>query len=554
MPHPGEDDASGSEGSPENPTEEIPLNDEADAPPPEARNRKRKFVVIGVAAVLVIGLALGLGLGLTGGSSATGLVVTTEVVKVTTGTIKQTVAASGTLEPASQANLDFGVSGVVTAVDVKAGQVVSSGQVLATVGTTALQADVNSAQAQLESAQARLTSDEAASAETTQIDSDEASVTSAESALSTAQTDLTDASLRSTIAGTVASVSLTVGQQVTGTGSGGSGSNASSFGGSDTSAASTSAASSSTSSTAQVVIISTDSFIVNTTVDDTEIGQIAQGDQATITPTGATTLDFGTVASIGLIATESSDVATFPVVIDVTGDPTGLYAGATADISIIVKQLNNVVEVPTAAITYSTSGQATVTEVKNGKHVSEPVTVGQAASGETQITSGLASGDSVVERVITFKGVPGGTSRTGGLGGFTRGGGTGFTGGGGSPVAQAAGSPVAAEDSVEQGDDDATRAFVRRPDTPTPGGSQFGHCARPRHQGVSQRDYLGRRTARRVTDDRRGRVRGHRGAVGFGEIDPDAHPRLPRYAVGRHLPPRRSGRQSHERGGVGRGA
>ncbi len=173
---------------------------------------------------------------------------------------------------------------------------------------------------------------------------------------------------------------------------------------------------------------------MNTTVDDTEIGQLQEGDQATITPTGTTTLDFGTVASIGLIATESSNVATFPVVIDVTGDPTGLFAGATADISIIVKQLNNVVEVPTAAITYSTSGQATVTEVKNGEHVSVPVTVGQAASGETQITSGLKSGDSVVERVITFKGVPGAT-RTGGLGGgFTRGagfGGGGFTGGGG---------------------------------------------------------------------------------------------------------------------------
>ena len=189
------------------------------------------------------------------------------------------------------------------------------------------------------------------------------------------------------------------------------------------------------------MIISTDSFIVNTTVDDTEIGQLQQGDQATITPTGATTLDFGTVASIGLIATESSDVATFPVVIDVTGTPTGLYAGATADISIIVKQLNNVVEVPTAAITYSTSGQATVTEVKNGKHVSQPVTVGQAASGETQITSGLAAGDSVVERVVTFKGGTGAT-RTGGLGGGSPGaagsaavrrrftGGGGFTGGG----------------------------------------------------------------------------------------------------------------------------
>ncbi len=175
-----------------NPTQEIPLNDEGSTGPPERGNRKRKIVVIGVAAVVVIGLGLGLGLGLTGGSPATGLVVSTQVVKATTGTIKQTVAASGTLEPASQANLDFGVSGVVTAVDVKAGQVVSAGQVLATVGTTALQDDVNAAQAQLGSAQARLSSDRAAGAATTQVDSDEASVTSAESALSSAQTDLAD--------------------------------------------------------------------------------------------------------------------------------------------------------------------------------------------------------------------------------------------------------------------------------------------------------------------------------------------------------------------------
>jgi membrane fusion protein, macrolide-specific efflux system len=401
-------------------TQEIPLNDEGVAPPPEGRSRRRRYVVIGAAVVLVVGLALGLGLGLTGGSPATGLVVSTQVVKATTGTIKETVAASGTLQPASQANLSFGVSGVVTAVDIKAGQTVTAGQVLATVGTAALQADVDSAQAQLESAQARLTSDKDASAAATQIDSDEASVTSAESSLSSAQADLADASLTSTIAGTVASVSLAVGQQVTGSGSGSSGFGASSTGSSTTSS----------SSAAQVVVISTNSFIVNTTVDDTEIGELQQGDQATITPTGATTLDFGTVASMGLIATESSDVATFPVVIDVTGDPTGLYAGATADISIVVKQLNNVVEVPTAAIAYSTSGQATVTEVKNGAHVSEPVTVGQAESGETQITSGLSSGDKVVERVVTFKGTAG-TARTGGLGGgFTRGGG-GFTGGAG---------------------------------------------------------------------------------------------------------------------------
>ena len=176
-------------------------------------------------------------------------------------------------------------------------------------------------------------------------------------------------------------------------------------------------------------MIGTDSYIVNTTVDDTQIGQISDGDQATITPTGSTTVSYGTVASIGLIATESSDVATFPVVVDVTGDPSGLYAGSTADVSIIVKQLNNVVEVPTAAISYSTGGQATVTQVKDGKHVTTSVNVGQAESGETQITSGLVSGDRVLERVVKFTGVPGAT-RSGGLGGL--GGTSGGFGGAGS--------------------------------------------------------------------------------------------------------------------------
>ena len=94
------------------------------------------------------------------------------------------------------------------------------------------------------------------------------------------------------------------------------------------------------------MVIGTDSYIVNTTVDDTEIGQIADGDQVDITPTGSTTPVYGTVGSISLIGSQSSDVTTFPVVIDVTGNPPGLYAGATADVSIIVKQLNDVTEVP----------------------------------------------------------------------------------------------------------------------------------------------------------------------------------------------------------------
>ncbi|HEY2213852.1 MAG TPA: biotin/lipoyl-binding protein [Acidimicrobiales bacterium] len=417
-------------------TEEIPLIGENEVAPSSQKNHLRRNLLVAAGVVVIVGAAVGLTLGLTGGTSTAGLVIKTEQVAATTGTIKQTVAASGTIEPASQADLNFAVSGTVTAVDVKAGQAVTVGQVLATVSTTALQADVDAAQAQVESAQARLASDEDAAAATTTIDSDEASVTSAESSLTSAQTSLSDASLTSTISGTVASVDLTVGQQISGSGgSGGTGGGS----GNGASAASSASSAASTSSSGQVVVIGTDAYIVTTTVDDTEIGQIAEGDQATITPTGATTPDFGTVASIGLIATESDNVATFPVTIDVTGDPSGLYAGSTADVAIIVKQLNNVVEVPTAAITYN-GAQATVTEVVGGKHVSKPVQVGQAEAGETQITSGIASGDKVLERVVTFTGTRAGTrggglfggtgTGTGGTGGFGGGGG-GFTRGGG---------------------------------------------------------------------------------------------------------------------------
>jgi len=408
--------------TPESPvdlTEELPLDDENVLAPEQASVwRRYRWPLVGAAAV-VVAAAIALPLWLTSGSSTpTGLSITTTTVAVTSGTIQQTVSSSGTIQPASQASLNFAVSGTVTAVDVKAGQTVAAGQVLASLGTTALSEQVSAAEAQLTAAQDRLSSDESSGAATSQIDSDESSVTSAQSSLSTAQTDLNDASLTSTISGTVASVSLTLGQQVTGTGSGGGSGSGANNGSSGTG--------SSGSSSPQIEVIGTNSYVVNTTVDDTQIGQIQDGDQVNITPTGSATPVYGTVGSISLIGSQSSGVTTFPVVVDVTGDPPGLYAGATADVSIIVKQLNNVTEVPTQAISYDSSGQATVTEVLNGAHVVKDVTVGASENGETQIISGISPGAKVLERQITFRAPGGGT---GGLFGGT--GGRGFPGGGG---------------------------------------------------------------------------------------------------------------------------
>ncbi len=451
-------------------TQELPLDDESIlAPEQVSRWRRYRWPIVG-AVVVLVGAAVGLPLWLTSGSSTpAGLSITTVTVPVTTGTIQQTVTNSGTIEPASQANLNFAVSGTVTTVNVKAGQSVTAGQVLATVDTTALSEEVSAAQAQLTSAEDRLSSDEAAAASQSTIDTDEASITSAESSLSTAQTNLNDASLTSTISGTVASVNLSAGQLVTGTGSGGGSNGTGSAGtgstGDGNAGTGSTGSGSSGSSSGQIVVIGTDSYIVNTTVDDTQIGQIADGDQADITLSGgsgsttavgaaspassstASSTIYGTVSSISLVGSQSSDVTTFPVVVNVTGDPSGLYAGGSANVSIIVKQLNDVTEVPTNAISYDSSGQATVTEVVNGAHVVKDVTVGAAENGETQITGGVSAGAKVLEREITFKAPGGGgggifgggtgaRSFPGGGGGFGGGGGGGGGGltGGGFPV------------------------------------------------------------------------------------------------------------------------
>jgi membrane fusion protein, macrolide-specific efflux system len=416
---------------------------------------RRRWMSIGLVVLLVAGAVVTtwqLTKKSSSGASAAPVSVTTQRVTVGTGTIKQTVSASGTIEPASRADLSFAVSGQVTAVTATVGQKVTAGQTVATIDTTAIQHTVDAATQTLASDQARLSTDRANGASTSQIYSDEAAVTSAGTQVTTAKQNLANGNLTSTIAGTVASVNLSVGQVVSGTGSGSSGGNGSGGGATNQSTA----ASASSSSAAQIVVVSTDSYIVNATVDDTQVGQIKAGNQVTIQASGSTATVYGTVSSVGLVAQSSgsakSSVASFPVVVAVTGTPSGLYAGTSATLTITTVQLNNVVEVPSSAITYS-NGQSTVTKVVGGKQVATAVTTGAAASGETQITSGLKAGDEIIERVVKFNGSTGGnrnvlggsgtanrTGGAGGVGGFPIGaggagggppGGSGFPGGGG---------------------------------------------------------------------------------------------------------------------------
>ncbi|WP_328531627.1 efflux RND transporter periplasmic adaptor subunit [Nocardioides sp. NBC_00368] len=320
-------------------------------------------------------------------------------VQATSGTVKETVSASGTVEAAETADLSFEVSGTVTKVYVAEGDTVKKGDALAGVDDTTLVANRTAAESALTAAQEQLDTDESSGASDVQIASDQAAVAAAEADLDSARQAVKDAVLRATIGGTVTAFDIAVGDVVgsssgsTDSGSGGSGGSGSSMGGGSEDTGTDSSTGSS--DTGTVSIVSAGSFVVEATVSADDAASLKKGLQATVTVNGVDEEVFGTVATVGKVAeTSSSGAAVFPVSITVTGERDDLYPGTSATAEITVEQREDVLTVTSAAIT-TEGDQAYVQKVVDGKTVKTKVTIGEVYGTTTEITEGLAEGDTV---------------------------------------------------------------------------------------------------------------------------------------------------------------
>lgn len=173
-------------------------------------------------------------------------------------------------------------------------------------------------------------------------------------------------------------------------------------------------------------------------MDDTQVGQVHTGQTAEATPAGAQQPVPGVVSTVGMLATSSSGVASYPVTVEIDRSPTPLFAGAAAQVTIVTAELAGVLTVPSAAV-HDDGGVTTVTTVTavhDGAQTLTPVVVGAASEGRTQIVSGLALGTAVVvpSAPRTATGSSGGTGSGGGglFGGRGGGGASGSGGSGGS--------------------------------------------------------------------------------------------------------------------------
>lgn len=353
--------------------------------PGHRRAGKRHRLLLVLASLLLVAGCVGAWLLWRGDDPASAAPTTATVA---TETVKETVAASGTLAAASTEDLGFEVNGTVTEVRVDEGDRVRAGDAIAKVDDSSLKAARAAAASALEAAEVTLDEDIDNGVDDVQIAAAEAAVVAAEASLEQAKDDVDGAVLRSDTRGTVTSVGIEVGD-VVGGGSAAAGSPETGT------AAGTGTTSDAASDSGTVTVTSSRRFVVEATVSSDDRDRLEEGQQAELTVSGVDDTVYGTVDSIGLVAeTSSTGGAVFPVTIEVTGKQENLYAGTSADASIIVKQTEGVLTVSSRAL--STEDDKTYVEkVVDGATVRTEVEIGATYGMSTEVLSGLEEGDVV---------------------------------------------------------------------------------------------------------------------------------------------------------------
>ena len=272
-----------------------------------------------------------------------------------------------------------------------------------------------------------------------------AAVKSDKLAVQSAEQAVQNTKLYAPTSGTIVTLSGEVGETVSGTGTtkaaastgssssggsstGGAGGVKSSAGGSSSAAASSSSGQGSSSgSSAFAVLSDLESLQLVVALSESEIGSVKEGQIATVTIEALNGRKVAAhVVSVSQVPTSSSGAVSYDVTFQLDQPAEGLKVGMSATAEVVVKQAEGL-NVPTTAIK-----AGSVTVVRSGKHVTQPVTTGLAGNSSTIILSGLKASEEVVLPSATTTGAASslgsrGSSRTGSRGGL---GGGAFPGGG----------------------------------------------------------------------------------------------------------------------------
>ena len=324
--------------------------------------------------------------------------VSFETAKVETTHIRNSITATGTIEPVTSVTVGTQVSGIVSKLYVDYNSVVKKGQVIAELDKTNLISELNTAKANLNSVQSNLNYQQAnfnryqtlfnkglVSAdefEKARLTFQQASqqVAQARENVKRAQTNLGYATITSPIDGVVLSKSVEEGQTV-----------AASF------------------STPELFTIAKDltDMRVVADIDEADIGGVIEGQRVTFTVDAFPDDVFnGMVTQVRQEAKTESNVVTYEVIISARNDRLKLKPGLTANVTIFTLEKNNVLAVQSKALRFMPS-PAILTEgqrIEDCKGDSKVWTLEGNVFKAHQVQTGITNG--VLTEIVS--GVPNG--------------------------------------------------------------------------------------------------------------------------------------------------
>jgi len=309
------------------------LNDLGNVKGPKRPWWRRRGVIIGFVLLVLVVLVGGFVYAKMGSPAPT----TYQYQQVTQGDLALTVSATGPLQSPATYNLVATGTGKINAINVRVGQRVNKGQVLAQLDTVALQDAVNQAQASVNADQDALYTAEVNANWfiTPAVTQAQDTLKIAQAQLDTAQHALDAATLKAPHAGVVTAINGTVG------GSPGAASSASGTSGSNY----------------FIQIVDLSSLQVQANVNESDTANLKIGDAVTFTVNAYGDRQFkGAVSAISASGVTSSNVVSYPVNIDVnmkSANGANLLPGMTASVTITVLQHHNVLLVPVNAINFA---------------------------------------------------------------------------------------------------------------------------------------------------------------------------------------------------------
>jgi membrane fusion protein, macrolide-specific efflux system len=164
-------------------------------------------------------------------------------------------------------------------------------------------------------------------------------------------------------------------------------------------------------------------------LSEMDAAKVKPGQKVTLTLDALANQTFtGKVLIVNTEGAVSSGVTTYPATIAFDTSSDSIYTNMGVNASIITNVQDNVILVPSAAVT-TTGGASTVKVMKNGQVSTVSVTIGDSNDTQTAVLTGLNDGDTVVTGTTTAK-----TTASGAASAFSSIGGRGGFGGGGGAV------------------------------------------------------------------------------------------------------------------------